>query len=153
MSNKLRVFRRTKDVPLPKRMTANSAGLDVYAECDTTLPVNKVVLIETGLIIEPPKGTHIKLFIRSSLAVKKNVTLINNVGIIDEDYCGESDFLKVAVFRHGQDDEDDIVLSKGERIAQLIFERTDFPQLEWDEQENRAFAGTSRGGFGSTGKR
>lgn len=153
MRNKIRIFRRAKDVLLPKRMTANSAGLDVYAESDTNIPVNKVVLIETGLIIEPPKGTHIKLFIRSSLAVKKNVTLINNVGIIDEDYCGESDFLKVAVFRHGQQGEADMVISKGERIAQLIFERSDFPEIEWDEQENRAFAGTSRGGFGSTGKR
>lgn len=147
-----RIYRRSSDVPLPKRMTPHSAGIDLYAESDTLLPVNTVVLIETGLIIEPPEDCHIKLFIRSSLAVKKNVTLINNVGIIDEDYCGENDFLKVAVFRHGKEGDDDLLIKKGDRIAQLIFEKTDFPAIDWDEQENRAFAGTSRGGFGSTGK-
>lgn len=149
---KLRIHRTVKDVPLPQRMTERSAGLDVYASETVTIPPNKVVLISTGLIIEAPRDTHIKLFIRSSLAVKKQLTLANNTGIIDEDYCGPEDVLKVAVYRlPTADSETEITIEKGTRIGQILFERTDYPHIEWDEQDTPDFAGDSRGGFGSTG--
>ena len=111
-------------------------------------------LIETGLIIQAPEGSHIKLFIRSSMAVKHQITLINNVGIIDEDYSGEKDFLKIPVIRLSNgNNREDFVIEKGERIAQIMFEKTDYPRILWDEQANPDFVGKSRGGFGSTGKK
>ena len=149
---KLKIFRNNKSIPLPERMTEKSAGMDVYCSETITIPYEKVVLISTGLIIEPPKNTHIKLFIRSSIAVKKQITLVNNVDIIDEDYCGPKDELKIAVYRLKNGDEflPEITIEKGTRIGQIIFERTDFPKIEWDEQETPDFAGRTRGGFGST---
>lgn len=149
---KLKIYRNDKSVPLPKRMTNKSAGLDVYCAETITIPYEKVVLISTGLIIQPPENTHIKLFIRSSIAVKKQITLVNNVGIIDEDYCGPKDELKIAVYRLKNGDEflPEITIEKGTRIGQIIFERTDYPNIEWDEQETPDFAGRTRGGFGST---
>lgn len=133
-------------------MTKTSAGLDVYAEKETNLPLNQVVLVETGLIIQIPEGCHIKLYMRSSLAVKHQISLINNVGIIDEDYCGEGDFIKIPLIRFDTGtSKANFCIEKGERIGQILFEKTEFPNIIWDEQKNANFAGKSRGGFGSTG--
>ncbi len=153
---KLRIYRRDKSVPLPERKSLKAAGMDIYVEQDLEIPVGEVVFVETGLIIEPPTGYHYRLFIRSGFSVKNNISLVNSTGIIDEDYCGENDFLKVALIRHISIDEEKnkkkLILKKGDRIGQIIFEKTELIDAEWDEQENANFVGESRGGFGSTGK-
>ncbi|GAB4336138.1 MAG: dUTP diphosphatase [Calditrichia bacterium] len=154
---KIRVFRKYKDIPLPERKTPRSAGLDVYAAETVELWPGKVTLVPTGLIIEAPAGYYYKLFIRSGMAVKNGVSLANDVGIIDEDYCGPEDEVKVALIRHYNPNDPDhdkpLVIERGTRIAQLIFEKNDIPQVEWDEQDAPDFAGKTRGGFGSTGSR
>lgn len=155
MSN-FRIYRKDKSVPLPHRKTERSAGMDIYSAEDVHLEVGQVTLVETGLIISVPENSHFKLYIRSGFAVKNNVSLINDVGIIDEDYCGENDYLKVALIRHRtgnrEIDNKNVIIKKGERIAQMIVDKTDFPVIEWKEENDPAFAGKSRGGFGSTGK-
>lgn len=152
----IKIYRRDKSVSLPVQKSNMAAGLDVYVEQDTEVQSGKVTFVETGLIIQPPAGYHIKLFIRSGFSVKNNVSLVNSTGIIDEDYCGENDYLKVALVRHisgiGENDSKPLLLKKGDRIGQIIFEKTAFTEVNWDEQENANFAGESRGGFGSTGK-
>ncbi|MEJ2051233.1 MAG: hypothetical protein P8Y60_15580, partial [Calditrichota bacterium] len=82
-------------------------------------------------------------------------SLANDVGIVDEDYCGPNDEVRIAVIRHlnPADPAKDkpLLIEKGTRIAQLIFEKNVMPELIWDEQDDPGFAGGSRGGFGSTG--
>ncbi len=152
---KIKIYRRNKSVPLPVHKSSMAAGLDVYVEEDTEVRLGQVTFVETGLIIQPPEGYHIKLFIRSGFSVKNNVSLVNSTGIIDEDYCGENDYLNVALIRHisgiGEIDSKPLLLKKGDRIGQIIFEKTAFTKIEWDEQDQADFAGESRGGFGSTG--
>jgi dUTP diphosphatase len=152
---KIRIFRKEKSVPLPQRQTLQSVGLDVYAAETVELRPGKAVLVPTGLIIESPPGYFFKIFIRSGLAIKNGVSLINDVGIIDEDYCGPGDEVKIGLIRHYNPDDplrqQPLVISKGSRIAQIIFEKNQLPDVEWEEQENIDFAGKSRGGFGSTG--
>ena len=152
---KIRIFRKDKLVPLPQRQTPRSVGLDVYAAETVELWPGKAVLVPTGLIIESPPGYFFKIFIRSGLAVKNGVSLINDVGIIDEDYCGAADEVKIGLIRHYCPDDPQLhqplIISKGSRIAQIIFEKNELPDIEWEEQENIDFAGKSRGGFGSTG--
>ncbi len=77
------------------------------------------------------------------------------MGIIDEDYCGPADEVKIGLIRHYNPADpllqQPLVISKGSRIAQIIFEKNLLPDIEWEEQESIDFAGKSRGGFGSTG--
>ena len=96
---KIRIHRKHKDIPLPARKTSRSAGLDVYAAETVHLHPGKVALISTGLIIECPAGYFYKVHIRSGIAVKNGICLANDVGIIDEDYCGPDDELKVAMVK------------------------------------------------------
>lgn len=154
-SMKIRVFRKYKDLPLPTRKTPLSAGLDVYAAETVQLHPGQVTLVSTGLIIEAPPGYFYKLHIRSGLAVKNGICLANDVGIIDEDYCGPEDELKVALVRLYQpgDENNNIpfTIERGTRIAQIIFEKNALPDIEWEEMNTADFAGETRGGFGSTG--
>lgn len=152
---KIRIFRKDKSVPLPKRQTDHSAGLDVYAAEDAELYPGKVTLVPTGLVIESPPGYFFKIFIRSGFAVKNGVSLANDVGIIDEDYCGPEDEVKIGLIRHYNPKDPEVnnplVIKKGARIAQLIFEKNVLPEIEWEEQSDINFGRRTRGGFGSTG--
>ena len=149
---KIRIFRREKDISLPVKKTAGSAGWDVYASEETILKPGIVALVPTGLIIETPAGYHFRVFIRSGFAVRHNVSLVNSVGIIDEDYCGPEDFLKIAVVKNYHADAEETVIGRGERIAQIIFEKSQLTHAQWQEEQDPAFHGETRGGFGSTGK-
>ncbi len=155
MVKKIRIYRKDKSIPLPRRQTPRSAGLDIYAAETVHLYPGQPVLVPTGLIIESPPGYFFKIFIRSGLAIKHGISLINDVGIVDEDYCGAEDEVRIGLIRHynPKDPQKDqpFVIEKGTRIAQLIFEKNEFPEIEWDEQDRPDFAGRSRGGFGSTG--
>ncbi|RMG61989.1 MAG: dUTP diphosphatase [Calditrichaeota bacterium] len=154
---KVRIYRKNKDIPLPVRKTPLAAGLDVYSSESVRLQAGVPALIPTGLIVEAPPGYFIRMHIRSGIALKYGLSLVNDVGIIDGDYCGPDDELKIAVVRHynpadpaaGQP----LEIPRGTRIGQIIFERLDLPEVEWDEQDRPDFARPSRGGFGSTGER
>lgn len=152
---KIRIYRRYKDLPLPERKTPRSVGLDVCAAQQVELWPGEVTLVPTGLIIQAPPGYFFKIHIRSGFSVKNGVCLANDVGIIDEDYCGPDDEVKVALVRlyNPRDPERDkpLIIERGTRIAQIIFEKNDVPEVEWEEMESPDFAGSSRGGFGSTG--
>jgi dUTP pyrophosphatase len=152
---KIRIYRKYKDVPLPERKTPRSVGLDVYAAQKTELLPGQVALVPTGLIIESPAGYFFKIHIRSGLSVKNRICLANDVGIIDEDYCGPKDEVKIALVRlyNPNDPQKDkpFVIEKGARIAQIIFEKNAILEIEWEEMDSSDFAGKTRGGFGSTG--
>ncbi len=152
---KIRIYRKYKDIPLPERQTPRSAGLDVYAAEQKTLYPGRVAVVSTGLIIESPPGYFYKVHIRSGLAVKNGICLANDVGIIDEDYCGPQDELKIALVKlfnpADPDPEQPFLIERGMRIAQIIFEKNALPEMEWEEMDTPDFAGKTRGGFGSTG--
>jgi dUTP pyrophosphatase len=157
MFMKIRIYRKDKAIPLPRRQTVNSVGLDVYSAAEIELWPGKITLVPTGLIIQSPPGYYFKIFIRSGFAMKNGISLANDVGIVDEDYCGPDDEVKIGLVKHYNplDPQRDqpLVISKGTRIAQIIFEKNVVDDVEWEEQERPDFAGKSRGGFGSTGTR
>ncbi len=154
---KVRIYRKYRDIPLPERKTPLSAGLDVYTSEAVKLQTGVPALIPTGLIVEAPVGYFIRMHIRSGIALKYGLSLVNDVGIIDGDYCGPEDELKIAVIRHYNPADprsaEPLEIPRGTRIGQIIFERLALAEVEWDEQDRPDFARTSRGGFGSTGER
>lgn len=154
---KIRIYRKDKGIPLPERKTPHSVGLDVHISETIELLPGQVVLAPTGLIIESPPGYYFRIHIRSGFSVKHGISLANDVGIIDEDYCGPQDELRIALIKHydprDPDKDKPFVVEKGTRIAQIIFEKNFLPEIEWDEQDNPDFAGKTRGGFGSTGSK
>jgi dUTP pyrophosphatase len=101
--------------------------------------------VPTGLVIEVPPGMFLGIFARSSTPLKRGLMVANGVGVVDSDYCGPADEVKIAVMNFTQAPVD---VAAGDRIAQGILLAA--PQVQWEEaSELRA---DSRGGFGSTGE-
>ena len=130
-------------LPLPAYQTAGAAGFDVYARVTTTIEPKKIVLIPTNLIIATPADHMLLLAARSSLPLKKGSVLANGVGIIDSDYCGSDDEIKVQVMNMT---DAPVTVERGERIAQGMF--VNIERAEWSEEAPNE---KNRGGFGSTG--
>ena len=94
-------FRRLRpesdsDIPLPRYMTPNAAGMDICAAIETDIILEKgaVALIPTGFAVAIPTGFEIQIRPRSGLAVNHGIGIINSPGTIDADYRGE---VKIAV--------------------------------------------------------
>ena len=74
---------------LPKRATSGSAGYDFVTPYNVSVPPNGVATIYTGIRAYMPSDEVLKIYPRSSMAIKRGVTLLNDVAIIDSDFKGE----------------------------------------------------------------
>lgn len=133
-----------QNINLPVRKTAYSAGYDFEAAKTIEIEPSQTVLIPTGIKAFMGNDEVLKLYIRSSLAYKKQLILTNSVGIIDADYYNNDDNEGHIMVLVTNISSKKVTITKGERIAQGIFEKyltineeTDLPVRE--------------GGFGSTG--
>lgn len=141
---KIAIKRVDKSLPLPVYATNGSVGFDLL--CRETIEVlpRQIELIPGNVIVRIPTGFFLLLTLRSSTPRRKSLLIPNGVGIIDQDYCGEGDELKVQVLNFS---DEAVQVNKGERIAQGLF--IPVVRVEWEEIEQ---VGQGRGGFGSTGK-
>ena len=140
----LKVKRLRLDAVLPTRALDLDAGYDVYAVHNAVLEPGDRALVGTGIAIETPRGTFAQVSPRSGLAKDYGITVTNGPGTVDEGYRGE---VKVNLINLGRDA---LVIAKGERIAQLIIQKYETPEVvEVDE-----LSATDRGerGHGSTGQ-
>ncbi|MEH6827293.1 dUTP diphosphatase [Parasphingorhabdus sp.] len=131
------------DLPLPSYETAGSAGMDVRAAEELAIAPGKRGLIGTGFAFAIPAGYEIQVRPRSGLALKKGVSIPNTPGTIDSDYRGE---LKVILINHG---EEDFVIQRGDRIAQIVVAPVQRGILNEVADLDETQRGS--GGFGSTG--
>ncbi len=130
---------------IPKRATVKSAGYDFAIAEEVTIKPGETVLAKTGIKAYMKDDELLKLFVRSSLAIKRNIILANATGIIDADYYNNESnegHILVALTNIGQDYQ---VLVKGERVAQGIFEK--YLTADHDEITTKR-----TGGFGSTNR-
>jgi dUTP pyrophosphatase len=134
------------DIPLPRYMTSQSAGMDLCAAIKEDLILNKgeITLIPTGFAIALPQGFEAQIRPRSGLAIKHGIGLINSPGTIDTDYRGE---IKIAAINLGAKP---YTFRRGDRIAQMIIKKVYFARLEIVEELDETKRNT--GGFGHTGK-
>lgn len=129
---------------MPERKTACSAGYDICAAADVTVPPGEVALIPTGLKAYMQRDEYLGIFIRSSIAVKYRLALINGQGIVDADYYNNPEnegHIMLAVINLGTAP---VSITRGMRIAQGIFYR--YLTIPGDTA-----AGPRLGGYGSTG--
>lgn len=139
----VRFLRLTPEVPLPEYKTPGACAFDLAVIEGGTLAPGERRMFRTGLVICVPVNHVLILAPRSSNA-KKGIRLGNGIGIIDQDYCGPTDELKLAL--HNVSDMPYIV-EAGERIAQGMFVPVTRAQFE----EVSELTSPNRGGFGTTG--
>ena len=138
-----------KDINLPIRKTKFSAGYDIEAAEDITIPkfvpgINPT-LIPTGLKAYMEDDEVLYLYNRSSNPKKKGLILANSVGVVDKDYYGNPDNDGHIMFAFYNIKDEDITIHKGEAIGQGIFAK--YLTVDYDTA-----SGDRTGGFGSTNK-
>jgi dUTP pyrophosphatase len=138
------ITRLSESVPLPSYQTPGSAGFDLASSVEMTVEAGQVALVPTGLIIAVPAGHFLGIFARSSTPLKRGLMVANGVGIVDADYCGPTDEVKIEVFNFTAAP---VRIVPGDRLAQGVI--LPFVQARWTESITSARP--SRGGFGSTG--
>lgn len=134
-------------LPLPRHMTAASAGVDLLAdlEAPVVLAPGERRLVPTNLAIALPPGFEAQVRPRSGLALHHGVTLLNSPGTIDADYRGE---IQVLLVNLGSEP---FSLERGLRLAQLVV--APVVPIEWELVEELESTGRGDGGFGHTGPR
>ena len=140
---KVLVKRIDKEVRIPSYAHKGDAGVDLYANKEIVVEPGQRALVPTGIKIALPKGFEAQVRPKSGLALKSGITVLNTPGTVDEGYRGE---ICVIVINHGKQA---FKVEKGNRIAQMVFNKVEKAELEEVEELD----GTTRGenGFGSTG--
>lgn len=142
--SQIAIKRLDKSLPLPEYQTHGSVGFDIASSQQITIQPQQIALIPTNLVIKVPQGYMLMLVSRSSTPRKKGLIKPHSIGIIDQDYCGDTDELKIQVYNFT---DQAVTIEPGERIAQGIF----VPVLKAEFIEVDSHNSNSRGGFGSTG--
>lgn len=134
------------DIPLPRYMTPQSAGMDIHAAVAEDLRLEKgdIATLPTGFAMALPEGYEAQIRPRSGLAVKHGIGLINSPGTIDADYRGE---VMIAVINLGPQS---YTFHRGDRVAQMVINRVH--RAESQEVDHLDQTHRNTGGFGHTGK-
>ncbi len=131
---------------IPRYQSLLASGCDLHAKLEMPVRIASMerIRIPTGLYIEIPPGYEGQIRPRSGQAFRKGLSLPNTPGTIDADYRGE---IKIPVINL---DTSEIVITPGERIAQLVI--APVVQAHFVPKKNTLSATPRQdGGFGSTG--
>ena len=151
---------------MPIYANPDDAGMDIYLTEDVIIHPGETVLIPTGIKCAVPKGYELQVRPKSGRSLKSKLRISNTPGTIDSGYRDEIGVIVDnidPVIRSAEMDSDgrltnivwgqDIMLSKGEKIAQLVLNEVPKAILyEVESVANIANDGRS-GGFGSTGNK
>lgn len=121
-----------------------AAGLDIRSNEGMYLYPGDIKDIEILLAAEIPVGHFGMVVARSGLSYKHQIKLINDVGIIDEDFRGN---IGIRLINEGKEP---YMIEKGDRIAQMIIIPYIQPKLVYVDELSETDRNTK--GFGSTGK-
>ncbi len=137
-----------KDIHLPIRKTKYSAGYDVEAAEDVTIPSFKLggkpTLVPTGLKAYCEPDEWFMLVNRSS-GPKKGLVMANSIGVVDADYYENESNDGHFYFQFYNMMEEEITIHKGDAIGQVIFQK-----YLLTDHDNAT--GIRHGGIGSTDK-
>lgn len=134
---------------MPSRAHDGDAGVDLYSAVDIELQPGRRALVPTGIAVAIPYGMVGLVHPRSGLATRVGLSIVNTPGTIDAGYRGE---VKVTLIN--LDPDEPIAVRRGDRIAQLLVQRVELPELvEVTSFDEAGLGDTTRGegGHGSSG--
>lgn len=137
----LRVVLLSKSATAPKRASEGAAGYDLYAAEDVVIQPGTRRVVKTDISIAVPPQHYGRVAPRSGLSFRYGIDI--GAGVIDADYRGP---LGIVLVNNGVEG---FAVMVGDRIAQLLLERVDTPEVEVVDSLDATQRGA--GGFGSTG--
>lgn len=151
-------FKERKDAVIPYCASKFAGGYDLTVVSVRKLDITKqypydVYELDTGICVKPPPGWQGLLVLRSSMT-KRDMIMLNSVGLIDNDYRGTLRFRVASLTDISQTQSTNSNLfdwTIGKRIGQYV--PIQMPQFLLKECTDKdEFMDTERGdgGFGST---
>src|SRR4051812_17569065 len=140
----VQITRIAPDVPLPAYAHPGDAGADLVTTVDVHLEPGERALVPTGVAIALPEGYVGLVHPRSGLAARFGLSIVNAPGTVDAGYRGEVKVLLVNL-----DVASPVVLSRGDRIAQLVVQKVE--RATFVEVPRLPGSARGDGGYGSTG--
>jgi len=134
---------------MPGRAHDGDAGVDLYSAEDVELGPGQRALVPTGIAVAVPHGMVGLVHPRSGLAARVGLSIVNSPGTIDAGYRGE---IKISLIN--LDPATPITIRRGDRIAQLLIQQVELPELvEVTSFDEAGLTDTTRGqgGHGSSG--
>lgn len=131
-------------LPSPSYAHPGDAGADLVSAVDLILAPGERALVPTGIALALPEGYVALVHPRSGLAARHGLSIVNTPGTIDAGYRGE---IQVLLINH--DRTAPVRLRRGDRIAQLVFQR--FERAQFVEVDALPASARGAGGYGSTG--
>ena len=141
-----------EDKYLPQYANYTDACMDLKAKIISdelgnhiNIHPGQTVKVYTGVQVAIPEGYVMKMYVRSSTGIKKNLCLANGTGIIDAGYRDE---IIMALHNFGKDI---VKIEDGDRLCQFVI--LPYPKLELEQvPDDENFRNGDRGGgIGSTG--
>ena len=140
----VRIKRVDTSLELPKYETAGSAFFDLLVREEVRIEAGEIGFLPLNIIVQTPEDYFLLLVPRSSTPIRHGLLIPNGIGVIDPDYQGDEDEIKLLVYNFTKKP---VVVKRGERVAQAGFVPVE--KVKWSEV--MTMPAQSRGGFGSTG--
>ena len=142
---KIKVILNDKLAKAPTKAHETDAGYDVYSIENVVIEAGESAVVNTGIILDTPKGMWVKIEDRSSMAIRGLKTA---GGVIDSGYLGD---IKIILWNLSKLPQ---TINKGDKIAQFIPHATYNNGIDVADGSNVFVLNTNRGtnGFGSSGK-
>lgn len=138
----VKILKIDSDAIIPNYANEDDAGLDLYSVEELIIKPNKRAAIRTGVKMEIPEGYVGLVWDKSGLALNDGIKTM--AGVIDSGYRGE---IKIVLINLSNQD---FEIKKGQKIAQMLIQKIEHPEIEIAEFLSES--GRGEGGFGSTGK-
>lgn len=140
---KIKIKKIEEGAKIPNYANFDDAGLDLYSIEDVVLKSGERRAIKTGIKIEIPDGCAGLIWDKSGLALNDGIKTM--AGVIDSGYRGE---VKIVLINLS---DKNFEIKNGQKIAQMIIQKIERPEIEETEFLNESKRGEN--GFGSTGLR
>lgn len=147
---KCRFLKIHSNARIPQKVDEKAVGFDLFPIDPFVISPHETILVPTGLVAIAPLGFYFELVLRSSTPIRyKGLILANHIGIIDPNYVGKEDEIKIALCNLSLSPH---YITLDKPIAQLILRKNLLSMSEEIslEEHQRFFGNKSRGGFGST---
>ena len=128
----------------PSYTNKYAAGLDLRSNTDILIHPGQIIDIESKLAVEIPEGYFGMIVARSGLSYKRQIKLINDVGIIDEDFRGN---IGIRLINEGKES---YLIKAGDRVCQMII--IPYVQVELEYVDELEETERNEKGFGSSGR-
>lgn len=138
---KIQIKKLSPDVKIPQFALGGDAGMDLYSAQDAVLKPGERISCATGIATRFSEEYVGLVWDKSGVAQKSGIKTLG--GVIDSNYTGEW-FIGLVNLSN-----ENYKIEKGQKIAQVLFQKIEIPEIEIVEELEQTNRGD--GAFGSTG--